>query len=214
MGTNTQFVGTPTVAERLADPDVLWKSIVKRVGRTLRVAIPGTITEFNTTTQYCSVELGVTENIILNEIIKATPIPILKDVLLCLPGDSDWAITFPSIAGSECLVHFADMSISGWAQNGGVQNQITTRRHNLSDGFAVLTPRSRPNVIADYSNDALEIRNLANTIKIALSSVGIALTAPLLSWDHPATPSTASPSFSLPITLNGTVYYLLLSPTP
>jgi hypothetical protein len=214
MATNNQFVGSPTVAERLANQDVLYKSIVKRVSKTLRVAIPGTITEFDATTQYCTIELGVTENIILNEVIQSTPIPILKDVLLCLPGDSDWAITFPSIAGSECLVIFADMSISGWAQNGGVQNQITTRRHNLSDGFAVLTPRSKPNAIENYSTDALEIRSLDNTVKIALSSAGIALKGPLLSWNKPPVPSTASPSFSLPITLDGVVYYLLLSPTP
>jgi hypothetical protein len=216
MAASSGFVGTPTVAERLADPDVLWKSIVKRVGRTLRVAIPGKILAFDSTTQYVTVQLGVTENIILNEVIQATPIPILKDVLLLLPGDSEWSITFPSIVGSECLVHFADMCISGWAQNGGVQNQIkgVTRRHSLSDGFAVLSPRSQQNVIADYSTSALEIRNLANTVKIALSNAGISFVAPVLKWNQPPAPSTATPSFSIPITLDGTIYYLLLSPTP
>src|ERR1700677_3320852 len=151
MAASDGFVGTPTVAERLGDPDVLWKSIVKRVARTLHVAIPGEIVAFNATTQLCTVQLGVTENVILNEVIQSRPIPVLDNVVVILPGDSDWAITFPSIAGSECLVHFADMCISGWWQNSGVQGPIkgVTRRHALADGFAVLSPRSNPNVIEE-----------------------------------------------------------------
>ena len=232
------FVGTPTIAERLADSNVLWKSICKRVAYTMRVALPGVIKFFDPDTQLCSVQIVISENIILNELIKATPIPILDDVLLMLPGDSEWCITFPSLIDSECLVMFADMCISAWSTNGagssGVQNQEVTRRHNLSDGFAMLRPRSQPNVIPNYSTTALEIRNLEGSTKIALSASGIDITidasdpltvnAPLVvngslvanSLATTQTPSSSSTlsNFSVPIVLNGVTYYLRLSSTP
>jgi hypothetical protein len=213
MGT-APFVGTPTVAERLASENVLWKSICKRVAYTLRVGLPGKIVAFDATTQYCVVELQITENIILNEIIQSMPIPNLHDVLLMLPGDSNWCITFPSLIGAECLVMFADMCISAWATNGGVQNQEVTRRHSLSDGFAILAPRSQPNVIPDYSTSAMEIRSIDNTVKLALSSAGIAITSPLLSWNKVPIASSTPASLCIPITLDGVIYYIKLSTTP
>ena len=214
MSTSPQFVGTPTVPERIADPNLLWKSICKRVAYTLRVGLPGKIVAFDSATQYCVIELQITENIILNEVIQAMPIPNLHDVLLMLPGDSDWCITFPSLIGAECLVLFADMCISAWSTNGGVQNQEVTRRHSLSDGFAVLCPRSQPNAILNYSTTAMEIRSMDNTVKIALSESGIALTSPLLSWDQVPIVSATDPTLAIPITLDGVIYYIKLSTTP
>ena len=180
MGTSP-FVGTLTIAERLASENVLWKSVCKRVAYTLRVALPGVITAFDSVTQLCSVQLTITENVIVNEVIKATKIPILDDVLLMLPGDSAWCITYPSLIGSECLVLFADMCISAWSTNGGIQNQEVTRRHNLSDGFAILAPRSQPNRITDYSTTAMEIRSVDGLTKIALlnDDLGIVIDVPL-----------------------------------
>lgn len=224
MSTSPQFVGTPTVPERIADPNLLWKSICKRVAYTLRVGLPGKIVAFDSVKQYAVVRLMITENVIINEVIQAMPIPDLADILVMFPGDSDWCITFPSLIGAECLVMFADMCISAWATNGPSkdtngnptqpQNQEATRRHSLSDGFAVLCPRSQPNKIPDYSTSAMEIRSIDNTVKIALSAAGIALTAPLLSWNQIPTAGTTPSSAAIPITLNGITWYIRLSNTP
>jgi hypothetical protein len=210
----TPFVGTLTIAERLANENVLWKSICKRVAYTLRVSLPGIITAFNSVTQMCSVQLTLTENTIINEIIQATKIPVLDDVLLMLPGDSNWCITYPSLVGSECLVLFADMCVSAWSTNGGIQNQEVTRRHSLSDGFAILAPRSQPNKIPNYSTTAMEIRSMDGTVKLSFTEAGIAITSPLLSWDKTPVASFTGATLSLPITLNGVVYWLKLSVTP
>lgn len=213
MGTPS-FVGTLTVAERLANQNVLWKSICKRVSYNLRVGLPGIIKSFDPNTQLCTVQLAISENVIINELVQSMPIPALHDVLLMLPGDSNWFITFPSLVGSECLVMFADMCISAWSTNGGVQNQEVTRRHNLSDGFVIPGARSQPNVITDYSTTAMEIRSKDNTVKIALAEAGITFTSPLLSWNQTPTPGTTASTMSVPITLNGIVYYLRLSTAP
>jgi hypothetical protein len=84
----------------------------------------------------------------------------------------------------------------------------------LSDGFAILGPRSQPNVIPNYSTTASEWRNIENTVKLALSSSGIAITSPLLSWNKAPIASSSSPTLAIPITLDGTVYYIKLSTTP
>ncbi len=225
------FVGTATVKERLLDPNVLWKSIARRVAYTLRCGLPGIITAFDPDTQYCSVQLAITENIVINEITTPTAIPVLNDVLLMLPGDSLWAITFPSIVGAECYVCFADMCINAWASNGPAagptiaQNQEVTRRHDLSDGFAILCPRSQPKKINDYSTTALEIRSLDNTVKIGMEESGITITTPSLTVLSPLqvsslettqvpTASSTASDHSVPIKLNGVIYYMRLSTTP
>lgn len=218
--TSNPFVGTATVEERLSDQNVLWKSIARRVALTLRCGLPGIIIGFDAATQYCSVQLLITENIVINEVTNQISIPILNDVLLMLPGDLNWCITFPSLIGSECYVCFADMCINAWATNGpGVapnqaQNQEVNRRHDLSDGFAILRPRSKPNAIASYSTTSMEIRSTDNSVKIGLDSSGIALTAPLLSWNQNPIASSTGATLAIPITLNGTVYYIKLSTTP
>lgn len=208
----SNFVGTPTIPERLHSQAIVFKAMAKRLAQTLRCGLPGKITAFDPNTQYASVQLTITENI--NG--QPTPIPVLDDVLVLFPGDAAWCITFPSLIGAECYVCFADMCISAWATNGGVQNQEATRRHDLSDGFAILSPRSQPNVIQNYSTTALEIRSLDNATKISMDATnGIVLKGSKLQISGP-TPvaSVSSPDHSLPITVNGVTYYLKLSTAP
>lgn len=207
------FVGTTTVTERLHNDTSAIKAAVRKLSSTLRVGMPGVITAFDENTQLCSVQLTVTENVNNNGKIEQTPIQILDDVLLILPGDSEWTITFPKLVGSECYVHFADMCISAWHNSSGVQNQEVTRRHNLSDGFAVLAPRSRPNVIPDYSTDALEIRKLDGSVGISLDDTTITLNG-LLATSQVAAVTLSLPNRSLPIVVDGVTMYLLLSTTP
>ena len=208
MANGSQFVGTPTIAERLANENTLWKSICKRVAYTLRVALPGKIVAFDPVKQWATVELQITENVIINQLVTVMPIPQLNDVLVLLPGDNEWCITFPSLIGAECLVCFADMCINAWATSGGIQNQEVTRRHDLSDGFAILSPRSKPKAIPNYSTTALEIRSMDGLVKIGLASAGLQLTGPA------AVPSSTPSNFSLSVTVNNVPYWLKLSDTP
>ena len=229
------FVGTSTVEERLHDPNVLWKSIARRVAFTLRSGLPGKIIAFDPTKQYATVRLMITENIVINEITNPTAIPDLQDVLVLFPGDNNWAITFPSLVGAECYVCFADMCINAWSTKGPAkdqggsptmpQNQEVIRRHDLSDGFAILSPRSQPNVIQNFSTTALEIRSLDNTVKIGMEESGITVTTPAfqvlaqllansLATTQIPTPSSTSSDHSVPIVLNGVTYYMRLSSAP
>ena len=53
------------------------------------------------------------------------------------PGNSGYGIKFPVRKGDEVLVVFSDLSIDNFWKNGGVQNPIESRRHDLSDGIAI-----------------------------------------------------------------------------
>lgn len=46
-------------------------------------------------------------------------------------------------AGDECLVIFADRCIDFWWQNGGVQEPVDDRVHDLSDAFCIVGPQSQ-----------------------------------------------------------------------
>ena len=108
----------------------------------LRVACPGIIQGFDEKEQTVTVQLALREEITgydYNKQWMDIPVPIKQ--------------------GDECLVVFGDMCIDGWWQHGGIQNQIEKRRHDLSDGFAILGTWSQPRVIKDYSTDSCQLRN-------------------------------------------------------
>lgn len=191
---------------------------MKRLAYQLRCGLPGIITAFDATTQLCTVQLTITENIKSNGGTVPTPIPQLEDVLLMLPGDAGWCVTFPSLIGSECYVCFADMCINAWWELSGVQNQQVTRRHDLSDGFAILAPRSKNKAIPSYSTTSLEIRSMDDNTKISMDATnGIQLKATKLQVNGTAgniVASATTATQALPIKLNGVTYYIKLSTTP
>lgn len=73
--------------------------------------------------------------------------PLLVDVPVLFPSGGGLTLTFPIEAGDECLVWFAARCIDGWWQSGGVQAPMEFRMHDLSDGFALVGPRSQPRVL-------------------------------------------------------------------
>ena len=128
----------------------------------LRVACPGIIQSFDPIEQTVTVQLALRENVSNSEYEKKwKQIPQLLDVPIIIPRAGGYCITMPIRKGDECLVIFGDMCIDAWWEHGGIQNQMdkSMRRHDLSDGFAILGPWSQPRVIKNYSTDSCQIRN-------------------------------------------------------
>lgn len=147
------------------------------VSSNLRVAIPGIIKAFDVATQTVKVQPAIRE-IIYDGV--GTPnhvqLPELLDVPIIMPHAGDYAITLPITEGDECLVIYADMCIDGWWQSGGVQNQVEMRRHDLSDGFAVLGPWSQTKRLANYSPNKLHLYNIQTGTGIEVDGQGIKVT--------------------------------------
>ncbi|EKQ56262.1 MULTISPECIES: Gp138 family membrane-puncturing spike protein [unclassified Clostridium] len=144
-----------------------WKSI-------LRVACPGIIQSFDEATQTCVIQPAIKEKITNNDYsTKWIDLPLLLDIPIVIPRAGNFCLTIPPKKGDECLVIFADMCIDAWWSLGGSQNQIEKRRHDLSDGFAILGVWSQPNKISNYSTDSCQLRNLSGSQYIEIKDDGI-----------------------------------------
>lgn len=126
--------------------------------RTLRVAIPGIVTEVNYSAQTVSVQPTIREKIEINGTYQWVELPILINVPFFIYSGGGYCITLPVSPGDECLVIFADSCIDAWWQSGGVQNQVERRRHDLSDGMAIVGFRSQVHTALGYSSDSVQVR--------------------------------------------------------
>lgn len=138
----------------------------------LRVAIPGTIESFDPQKQTVTVQLAIRENILLN--LKPTPVTIrpIVDVPIIMMRAGGYTLALPVGIGDECLVIFGDMCMDSWWASGGVQNQDIRRRHDLSDGFAIIGPWSQPRVLPNFPTATAQLRSDDGLTKVEVDSNG------------------------------------------
>ncbi len=112
----------------------------------LHCALPGTVVSFDPATQTAEIRPAVK--------LGSLPFPVLPDVPVFFPGSRNSAITWPVSAGDECLVILADVDIDAWFESGEPSAPLSARKHSLSDAFAFVGFRSRPNVLEDFPEQA------------------------------------------------------------
>jgi len=143
--------------------------------------MPGIIQSFDPDEQTVSVQLAIRERIRDGEgRMEFVNLPLLLDVPILMPRAGGYIVTMPVSKGDECLVVFGDMCIDAWWSNGEVQNQIEKRRHDLSDGFAILGPWSQPNKIQNYSTDSVQLRTEDGNTYIEIKQNEINIVASVL----------------------------------
>nr|DAM97594.1 MAG TPA: baseplate component [Caudoviricetes sp.] len=135
----------------------------------MRVCVPGIIQSFDVAAQTVTVQPALREKMLADGDESWIDIPLLVDVPIVVPRAGGYALTLPIQAGDECLVVFGDMCMDGWWQSGGVQNQVECRRHDLSDGFAIIGVWSQPRVIPGYSTGSAQLRNDAGSAYVELA---------------------------------------------
>lgn len=131
------------------------KMILQRAKADIRVAIPGIITKFDVSTQTVNVQPALMEQTRSPEDgkVESVKLPVLLDVPIVMPRSGGYSLTMPVVPGDECLVIFADMCIDNWWASGGVQTQDELRRHDLSDGFAILGVWSQARKVTGYNTN-------------------------------------------------------------
>lgn len=107
-------------------------------------------------------------------------LPVIKNVPVCVPfaPTIGMAITIPFAVGDNCVLLINDRSIDNWQTKGGVQPPVEDtepRHHDLTDALALIGVITAAKNIANYSNTAIEIRNLANTVAVSVNESGITL---------------------------------------
>lgn len=99
-------------------------------------------------------------------------IPVTVDVPLVFPSGGGFTLTFPVAIGDECLLVFASRCIDSWWQQGGCPVPAEIRMHDLSDGFAILGPRSQPRVLPSINTTDVVLRNDSGTSKVSIKAGG------------------------------------------
>ena len=135
----------------------------------IRCHVPGIVQAYDAAQQTVTVQVAIRELFNNDGVEEWTEVPLLLDVPIVFPRAGGYVLTLPISQGDEVLVCFGDACIDAWWQNGGVQNQIDIRRHDLSDAFAIPGPWSQPRRVSNYSTNSCQLRNEAGTAYIELS---------------------------------------------
>ncbi|KTR49354.1 translation initiation factor IF-2 [Pantoea ananatis] len=148
----------------------------------LRVSLPGIVQSFDPATCTCTIQPAIAgQGADEKGQIQSAPLPLLMDVPVIFPRGGGCTITFPVKAGDECLVVFSDRCIDFWWQNGGVQEPVDPRQHDLSDAFAFVGPQSQAQKISGISTTSVQVRTDDGSSFIELMQGGnVNITTPML----------------------------------
>lgn len=186
------------INEILADEEELQRLSIENSLSHLRVAMPGIIQDFNPINQTATVQPAIKERINGNWV----DLPQLLDVPVYFPRAGGYCMTFPVKHGDECLVVFADMCIDAWWQSSGVQAQLETRRHDLSDAFALIGVTSVPKAVKNYSPASTQFRNEEGNAYVEISEDTITVKANKLIFDIREQIDMTAPNSTINTTLD------------
>lgn len=144
ISTQSQIGGEQQTAQAIGDA----------VSTQMRVALPGIIQSFDPGAVTCTVQVAL-RGVAGAESVELKP---LVDVPVIFPRGGGCTLTFPVKAGDECLLIFADRCIDFWWQNGGIQETVDPRQHDLSDAFCIVGPQSQAQKISGISTSAAQLR--------------------------------------------------------
>lgn len=153
-------------------------------------AIPGIVQSVDMSSMTCVVQPAIKAIVVdQNGVEKAIPLPLLEDVPIVFPKGGGFVITMPLAANDEVLVVFSSRCIDAWWQSGGIQQAMEARMHDLSDGFCIPGPWSKPNAPSSVSTTDVQIRDANGFTYVSItadgkvklvSAVEIDITAPII----------------------------------
>ena len=134
------------------DPQETVRTILEGFQIRLHTAFPGIIVSFDPVKVTAVVQPAI-QALLRSEqgALTYVTLPQLLDCPVIFPrgggnGGAGFTLTFPVVAGDECLVILSERAIDNWWAQSGVQQPAEIRYHDLSDGFALPGPFSQPNI--------------------------------------------------------------------
>jgi hypothetical protein len=85
-------------------------------------------------------------------------LPQLEDAPVHFMSGGGATMTFPIKKGDTGLAIFSSRSIDQWHQSGNVEQQISARMHDLSDGWIIPGGHALPKVPKNISKDSTQMR--------------------------------------------------------
>jgi hypothetical protein len=142
-------------SERQNDRSEDMRAAIEAAAFDLHVACPGIVQSFDPDAKTVTVKPAVRAAVDG----KATELPILADVPVVFPSGGGFTLTFPVKPGDNCLVVFGDSCMDAWWQNGGIQDPVEFRQHDLSDAFAILAPLNQTHKVPNISAENVQLRH-------------------------------------------------------
>lgn len=137
----------------------------------IETSVVGIVQSFDPVAQTCTVQPAIQARMRdRTGVLSWVTLPLLVDVPVVFPSGGGFTLTFPIKQGDEALVCLASRCIDSWWQSGAVGPQVDMRMHDLSDGFALVGPRSQPRKIPAYSADTVQLRADDGSTYIEMSS--------------------------------------------
>jgi hypothetical protein len=156
--------------ERSGDPLAALLAMQQGWQATIWTALPGIIQSFDPEKKTCVVQPALQARVeSVERELSWVSLPLLLDCPVQFPSGGGVTLTFPLVAGDECLVVFASRCIDAWWQSGGIQTQAELRMHSLSDGFVIPGISSVPSVQPNISTEAAELRSTDGAQKVSLN---------------------------------------------
>lgn len=132
-------------------------------------ALPGIVVSYNPAQMTLVVQPTIQAQVMDKDgTLSWQTLPQLLDVPVCFPNGGGFALTFPIAVDDEVLVVFSSRCIDNWWYQSGIQTQAQLRLHDLSDGFAIIGPRSRLRVLPSISTDSVQLRTEDGTTFVEL----------------------------------------------
>ena len=160
--------------ERINDREEANRVVLDNLSKAIRCAMPGIVQSYNPIQGTCVINLAI-ESRTLNPDGSVTfaPISPISDVPVVYMGGGAFVTTYPIQPGDEALVIFSDRCIDSWWQSGGVQIPADLRMHDISDGFAIIGPRSLAKSIPNVSTTTAQFRSLDGTTFFEVATGGV-----------------------------------------
>lgn len=152
----------------------------------MRFCLPGIIQKFDPATNRAEVVPAIKGKLSFGGKASYISLPPILEVPVVIPcsQSAGVCVTVPIAPKDECLLLFSDRMLDQFLANGGVQNpeavgphnQTTEpRQHDLTDAICVPGIITRPNVIANWNNECVEMRDKGREKYVSLGPDGIVL---------------------------------------
>lgn len=118
-------------------------------------AIPGHVLAFDPDNQRAQIQVGI----LRVDINGATyTLPPIINVPVFFQGD-EFVVETQIDPNCEGMIFFSQRCTDGWKNTGGVADNPLANFHDMQDAFFLPGFRSLPNVITDFSNNGIRLRN-------------------------------------------------------
>jgi hypothetical protein len=172
----------PTLLEQVQDqeamtddPEAAENARIEARLLDVHTCMPGAIVSYDATKKTATVKPAIQR---LYRSKGYVDLPTLVDCPVCFPSGGGFTLTFPLVAGDECVLYFSERAIDLWWQNGiglgdgQAQPPAEYRTHDLSDAFVQVGVSSVPNVPGNISTTAVELRSTTNASKVSIDGSG------------------------------------------